>query len=293
MLGKVISAYWKQLQEDIFAPYSIRFDPLYTSQMEDFRQAMSNYSLRQMYDFDKLASARITPDMLERLNQPQEGGYSYNYVLYQYSPLKRDSMRANNCLFDIIYTHNPATDNYTIKVKDSATGRTFEEVGKDEQLYAISVFEEQEKESPNSPMQNGITEAVVGNITPKVEITPDTPTTIQRQGFFGEFDLTCRFCTTNTTIFEDFLILYNAVLLRNPASYIKFKSVAGGESKLAIRTKYSEISQAQLLDPDKHGNLLIIEWTVTLSTMFLSNYHKTHQPINSVGVYTEVQNNLK
>lgn len=280
MIGKVITGYFQSLQ-NLFNPMQIYFDTFYVSTIEDLKQAMTSYNLRQMFDFDKLAAANITQDLLDALRSPRPGGGSYNCIQYKYSSLRKHSQHPNSDIYYVTYDK----EQNAFQMANINTPRKAVEI--DPQLLKAlqAEFIEQEKNDPNTPMQQTINESQGYDIIPAVEIKP---TRSSRLAFYGEISLDCRFITTNTSLFEDFQILYNALLhKRNPPAFIQFKSMPDGD--WPITTRHAEITSATQIDPSRYGNLSEVSFSVTLETMFMSSYVKDDVPINSVRLFYETK----
>lgn len=280
MVSKVIHAYFQSLQ-DFFNPLQIYFDTIYTADIEDYRKAMSSYNLRQQYDFDRLKSAHITEDLLKSLRANRPGGGSYNVIQYKFSPLTRTELHPNNEPYYIVYSNNGNIQKVDMR-------RNFRELPRDEELYLQAEYQEFLKTQPNSPLQRELHDTISGNIDPKIELDNKSFQLYQRLAVYGDITLECRFLTTNTSLFEDFMILYNARLCDvNPPAYLTLKHAP--DVKYPITTRYQEIDTAERLDGEKYGNLTMVGFTVTLTSMFLSSYVKKSAPVNKVSVFTEVQ----
>lgn len=282
MITKVVKCLMDGLQEQ-FNPFQIYFDTFYNSLIDDYKEAMKSYNLRQMYNFEALSAANITEELLESLRTPRPGGASYNVLQYKYDPLKRTDLHPNNEIYYISYKNNKldisTTDFY---------GREYKPLGSDIELELAKLFQAEQEKLKDNPIQRGIHQTTAGDIVPA--LPTDTPVHLQRLGFYGDLGVECRFITTNTSLFEDFQVLYNSLLCkRNPPFYISFSDF--GEVKWPVTTRFEEISQAEHIDYAKYGNLLIISFRVTLTTMFLSSYVKKSVPVNHIEVHTEAVNN--
>lgn len=282
MITKAIHAYFQGLQ-DFYNPFQIYFDTIYCNDIEDYKKAMSSYNLRQAYSWDRLASAQITEDLLNSLRANRPGGGSYNVIQYKFSALKKTDQHPNNEFYYIIYGKNG-------KVQVMNQQRRFVELSRDEEIFLQKEYEDFQKKQPNSPMENTIHDTIAGDILPQVDVNDKGNIIYQRLGVYCDIDLECRFLTTNTSIFEDFQILYNAMLCdKNPPVYMELKHAP--DVKYPITTRYSEIDTAERLDAEKYGNLTMIGFNVTITTMFLSSYVRRQMPINKIQVYSEIQKN--
>lgn len=295
MLGKVINSYFQNIQ-DIFNGYGIVFDTLYTNQIDDYKQAMTNYNLRQMYDFDVISSLRLTKEQLDNLT-----GKSYNVLQYKYSaPVKNDTTAVNNQTYKILYT--PKTDSQgNTNIRISATDlynrrKTVELSNEIEQALQAEFIEFQKNLSPTDPlkvMQNTIQQTTAFEVTPKYPTNTTSNPEITRLGFYADIPIECRFITSSSEMFEQFIILYSILFHKiNPAAYITTKEWGEG-IKFPIRTKYEAISSAQQIDTNTQGNLLEISFSVTLSALLLSGYYLKSSYINEIDLHFEVRNNQK
>lgn len=282
MVTRAVNAYFQGLQ-DFFNPFGIYFDTIYTPDIEDYKLAMSSYNLRQGYNFDKLKASYITEDLLASLRTPRKGGGIYNALQYKFSPLKRSDMLTNNEFYYITYAANG-------KIKMFDGKRNFREITRDQEMFLQAEYEEFLKTQPDSPMVKTLHDTIAGDVTPKIPLDNKDYIQYQRMGVYCDLDIECRFITTNTSLFEDFQILYNARLCDvNPPIYMKFKHAP--DVKYPITTRYSEIDTAERLDPPTFGNLTMIGFNVTISTMFLSSYVRQSAIVNRVEVFTEIQPN--
>lgn len=265
-----------------FNPFQIYFDTLYNSLIDDYKEAMKSYNLRQMYDFEALAACNISQELLESLRAPRPGGGTYNMLHYKHEPLKRSAIHPNNEIYYISYQN----DKLDISTTDFY-GREYKPLGADVEQQLAKLFQEEQKHLKDNPVQNEIHQTTAGHIVP--ELPTDGSRHYQRLGFYGDLGVECRFVTTNTSVFEDFLILYNSLLCkRNPPFFMKFNDF--GDTKWTVNTKFEEASQAEHIDYAKYGNLLIISFHVTLTTLFLSSYVKKSVPVNKIEVHTEAVN---
>ena len=277
MTTKAIHAYFQGLQ-DFFNPFGIYFDTLYTPNIDDYKLAMSSYNLRQQYSFSKLDSAYITEDLLKSLRANRPGGGSYNAMQYKFSPLKLTDLHPNNEYYYIRY------DKKQLVSTDSK--RNFIELDRDQELFLMAEFEAEQKKQPNSPVERTIHDGIVGDVEPSIDNAKAT--ILERLGVYCDLELECRFLTTNTSIFEDFQVLYCAMLQgRNPPVFMQLKDAP--DIKYPITTRYAEIDSAERLDAEQYGNLSMIGFSVTISTMFLSSYVKRTMPVNKVSVFSEIQ----
>lgn len=293
MLGKTIRGYFQYLQ-DTLNPYDIVFDTLYTQQIENFTQAMTNYNLRQMYDFDTVKALYLTKEQLDKIS-----GRSYNVLQYKYQPpVKNDTTSANNQIYKI--TYKPATDpdkKPTITITDLITGRTTRELSNEQEAILQAEFkayqESLSKTDPMKSMERTIHQTTAFDVTPHypTNIQPDTE--ITRFGFYADIPLDCRFVTSSTETFEQFIILYNILFHKiNPPAYITAREW-GEQTLYPIRTKYSEITSAQQIDTNVSGNLLEVSFSTTLSVLLLSNFYKKSAYINQIELHWEAVRNSK
>lgn len=281
MIGKTLDAFFNGMQ-DIFNPFQIYFDTIYNYAIDDYNLAMQSYNLRQMINFDVLHSASITQELLESLRANRPGGGSYNVLQYKHSPLKKTDLHPNNSIYFISYENNE------VKVSSDINNRKYVPLDQETKEALKASFISEQKEYSDNPIQHTIHNTQAGDVIPKLETKPAQ--LLSRLGFYGDLEVECRFITCNTSLFEDFLILYNSLLhKRNPPFAIEFKDF--GEAKLPITTRFGEITQAEHPDHTKYGNLSFIGFNVTLTTMFLSSYVKTSAPVNRVEAYTEIVNN--
>lgn len=281
MLTKAINAYFQGLQ-DFYNPFKIYFDTIYCNDIEDYKKAMSSYNLRQQYDYDRLKSAHLTEDLLNSLRSPRPDGLgSYNALQYKFSPLKKTDLHPNNEFYYIVYYSDGSVGALNAK-------REFKEIDRDEELFLAGGYEDYLKGQPNNPMKQTLHDAIVGNINPAIELDNAKQIVYQRLAVYCDLELECRFLTTNTSIFEDFQILYNALLCgKNPPVFMQLKHAPN--LKYPITTRYNEIDSAERLDPEKYGALMMVGFSVTITTMFLSSYVKRTAPVNKVEVYSEIQ----
>lgn len=277
MITKALEAYFQGLQ-DFWNPFGIYFDTIYTPNIEDYKLALSSYNLRQQYHFEKLQAAYITEELLGSLRTERPGGGSYNALQYKFNPLKLTDLHPNNDYFYIVYDKD--------KIVSMNSKRQFVELDRTEEIFLQKEYEAFLKTQPNSPMERTLHDTISGNINPNVDANA---TIYERLGVYCDLELECRFLTTNTSIFEDFQVLYCAMLQgKNPPICMKLKDAPDVE--YPITTRYGEIDTAERLDYEKYGNLAMIGFSVTISTMFLSSYVKRQVPINKVSVFTEVRN---
>lgn len=302
MISRAINGYFQNLQ-DIFNGYQIKFDTLYTPQIDDYKQAMNNYNLRQMYNFDLLKSIKLTEQDIEKLNNK-----SYNVLQYKYNPpSKADTTLANNTIYEIIYTiENPNKPNQKVTKKEAINGkplsqnisghRTTKEASNEIEAILEQEFIEYQKSlsitNPQRVMQNTIHKTISFNTTPELSNDQLETLHIKRYGFYADIQLECRFVTSSTNTFEQFIILYNILFHKlNPPAYITAKE--WGQRKYPIRTSYQPISSAQQIDMNQKGTLLEISFNVTLSVMLMSNFFKKPSFINHTDIFIEARNNEK
>ena len=275
MLGRVIKGFFENLQ-DFLNPYKIYFDTFYTPNIDDYRLAMSSYNARKLIDFNPQQALHLTDQQLKNFTDAtRPGGKSYNCIQYKYSPLKHSDKNSNSHIYYIAYS----TQTGNIKVTD-ITGRKYLPLEHDQAQALLKTLELDKQEYYQ---QSNLADIVAGEIIPQVSIDtkPTTPLTLQRLGIYAESDIDCRFLTTNTTLFEDFMIVYNAILhKRNPHFTIGIKDFK--DTSWTINTEYSEINEAGQVDYWENGNLLQVTFSTKLTTMFLSNYTTKALPLNQV-----------
>lgn len=317
MIHKAISSYFQCLQDKLNG-YQILFDTLYTPLLDDYKQAMTNYNLRQMYDFDVLKSLKITEQDLEKLS-----GKSYNVLQYKYNPpVKSENTMPNHHIYEILYTiTNPKSQNSKAtkqeaiggkviskpqeintttqtenNLTDINTPRTTKEIDNEtESILQQEFIEFQEAlkiTDPQRVMQRTIHQTTAFQIIPTLTNDEMKTLNIKRYGFYADIPLECRFITSSSNTFEQFIILYNILFHKlNPPAYMTAKE--WGDRKYPILTKYEPISSAQQVDTQQKGNLLEISFNVTISTMIMSNFFKKPSYVNNIDVYFEARNNSK
>ena len=285
MLNKVISGYFDYLQ-NFFNPFGIYFDTFYNPQIDDLRQAMSSYNLRNQFDFDKLSAAGISQDLLSALRTQRKDGLSYNSISYKYTPLVRHANISNNEIYYIQYKVQQDHATELNVINSNSTPRQYKELTPEQKLSLMKIFENMELDSNNRNMIKEIQDATAGTINPQIK---ETPVYLARVGFYGTLSLECRFATTSTSLFEDFQILFNTFFCkRDPSLFLNFQDFK--DAQWVVNTKYDEISNAENLDYQKYGNLFVIDWRVELSTMFLSSYVKRLSPVNQISIFFEAYN---
>lgn len=282
MIGKVIRSYLQCLQ-DFYNPFDIVFDTFYNQNIESYRQAMDNFNLRQMYDFDSIKSLKLTEDIINSLKSD-----SYNCLSYKYSPLRRYSNHPNSNYYYV--RHDSETGK--IGVSENLYNRKWIELDKDTEKAIQSSFEEYQRSlsitNPERVMQRSIQHTLSSEVKPEMNTTD--PKEYIRLGFYGEIELECRLLTTSTDTFEQFQILYNTFLCkRNPPAYAHIKEF--GDVKYPIRTEYDDISDAGQVEQDKLGNLLQVSFSVKLSAFILSAFVKKQAVVNAVDIFIETRSN--
>lgn len=294
MLSLATKSFFKALADEI-SEYGINFSSYYTFNIDDLKQYMSSFQLRQQFDPTKLKNAILSSDLENSLFDPRPGGGSFNAMQYKYSPMKPSTSLNNSFPIWVVIdkkkkTINQQADNpktppapvYFLEDDielEAQKGLKYEEdnpLGKmDKNIHMTMSGEYLRKDAEGNYIPNDNQE-----IEPEQEI---------RRGFFAEFDLECRFLTTNTSIFEDFLFLYNTLYYKkNPKFEIPLKDLSVG---IWARTNFSEISMAEQLDYATKGNLLAIGFTVKIDTFMISSFVKKEKPIRSIEVHFEARNN--
>ena len=276
MIDKLIKGYFEYLQT-FFNPFGIYFDTMYSNQIEDLGMYSKNAILRQQFDYDKLKASHLPNEILQSLRNGREST-GYNCLLYKYSPLERSELHPNA---DFIYIRHKG------ETLDIQQQRKFYEIDRGTELYLMLEYKEylQKELSSDNPMQHTIHDAIIGEIKPQ----SNDDVYYDRLGVFCDLPIECVFYTTNTSLYQDFQMLYNAFLLRNPPAFLTIQN-GKDKAKWEIICKYESISQAEQLDYETNGNILAIGFSVTISTIFLTSFVKRKKAINEVKIFSEIQN---
>lgn len=275
--------------------YGIYFDSFYTPNIDDLKQYMSSFNLRQQFKDDILSSTGLTKELVESIRSGRNNA-SYNVMQYKYSPLKPSTSIPNTFPIDIVIENNTIK-----KVKDGGrtcnpedldiykTDKNFIEDDREVEWAKAVAYE---AENPKGYMFQKIDDVMTGEVIArdkdgKPVNEANAPKNEVRRAFWGEFDLECRFITSDSTLFEDFMFLYNTTFYKkNPKFNVYLEDL---NSEIYARTSYSEISMAEQINYQQNGNLMAVGFTVNINTLILSSFVKTIEKVKSVGVYTEAR----
>lgn len=278
MLGLTIKSYFDYLQK-LLNPFKIYFDTMYNLEVESLGQALSNYNMRQLYKFDILKAIKVTDELADKLRAPRQDGNSYNVLQYNYGVLTHYENLVNNSMYYLVYD----SEQETLAIAGDRKYNEFPKPTK-EQLKALF--------ADDKVVKLDIHEVVAGSVNPQLPLQDKIlPNQIRRLGFWGTLPVTCRFITASTSLYEDFLILYNTMLYRrNPSAFLVSKTF--GNDVYPIHTKYTDVSAAGVIERTK-GNLMFIEFGISLSTFFLTSFVQYGSVVNRAIVGMEVQSPKK
>jgi hypothetical protein len=167
---------------------------------------------------------------------------SYNHLMYNYSPFRRNADRMNNIDFEAVFDHT--------KEDGLEELEKLKKIGTD----GISVFFQELRDVPD-----------------------DIDSPVVRDLVMGEVDLTFKILSYNTSFIQNMQFLHVQKLQRNRPIEVTLDFGEAGQHEFEYEVEFKPIDTVGHVDFAKFGNLQELTFTVKLSGPFFSFYQRhTH-----------------
>jgi hypothetical protein len=243
MLEPVIDGFLESLAKE-FGKYGLTYETLYNSDLDLLSQYSQSLNLRSLFSTTDLS---LLPEALvEKLK-----GQSYNQMLYNYSPFRRNKDRLNNINFNAVFDHT--------NEEGLSEFSKLKEIGNNELSFFFEALRKQ-------PIPDEIKEPIV------------------RDMVMGEIDLTFKVLSYNTSVIQNMQFIYVQSLQRNRTVYVDLDFGQAGVHQFEYEVEFKDIDSVGHVDFAKFGNLQELTFTVRVGGPFFSFYQYHTKYIETIAL---------
>ncbi len=250
MLDVVVEGFLSAMAKQL-ATYGITYDSHYNSDLDLITQYSQSLNLRSMFASSDLSL--IPQDLVEKLK-----GDSYNHLMYNYSPFRRQADRMNNINFEAVFDKS---DEEASIGEMSKLRKIAEDVG------VVSFFQALR------------------------DIPDDVDSPAVRDMVMGEVDLTFKVLSYRTDFIQKFQFIHVKNLQRNIPIEVSMDFGSAGKHEFEYEVEFQEIDGVGHVDYARFGNLQQLTFSVKVKGPFFSFYQRRAGYIKEIALELKFSSN--